>query len=348
MKRKILALVGTLALVSVLVVPMAALADEEGGVGGTFSNNNAPSITSVQLWNVSGPAEVTAMTPQVEFDVRVKVTDVDGLTDFTTIVVKIYKDTDASADVTEFNAESADTKNCAIITWTQSGDLFSIDPSASTTWGFTEGDCVTGTADSVTAFQFKFTVGKVATEAAGAEADCWRAAALVTDDSADTDFDFDVSDNSMAWYGFINTNSGTVTWGSGDPILPGVDFEGTGSAATVSQTINYISNGYYDQQIKSAAATWSGAPSGTATLDDDAACSVADHFGLKADDDDNYADAVLVKYNATYNAIATDGEQTVEDGADEATNTIWIKLASTFAKATYTGTITYIIVNGSA
>ena len=342
--KKLLALIGTLVIVGAMLMPLAVFGDTEDTATGTFSNNNVPNITSVELWNISGPAEVTAMTPQVTYDVRVKVTDADGLADLTTIVVKIYRDTDASADETEFNAESADTQNCAVITWTQSGDLFSIAPSSSTTWGFTEVDCVTGTADSGTAFQFKFTVGKVATEAAGAATDCWRVAALVTDDSSGTDFGFDVSDNSMAWYGEISGVSGTVDWGT---VNAGMAIgEGAPSEKTLGVTVKYLANGPYDEKVKSDA-TWPDVPDNTAdaTLDEDGLTLASNAFSLKADDTATLGSEVFVTVAGV--AIDESGTQTAEAGHDAADNTLWLQLASTFIKDTYSGTITYIIANGS-
>jgi len=343
--KKLLAMVGVLAMLSAMLVPAAVFAAEEGTAAGTFSNNNVPSITSVELWSTGTPAEVQAMTPQVKYDVRVKVTDADALDDLTTIVVKIYRDTDASADESEFNGESADTQNCAVITWTQSSDLFSIEPSSSTTWGFTEGDCVTGTADSGTAFQFQFTVGKVATEAAGAAGDCWRVAALVTDDSSDTDFAFDADDNSMAWYGEISGLTDiTVDWGT---VNPGMDFgEDTDSEEAVVATINYIANGAYDEQVKSSTPWESAGAAADADLAIDGAPDVGQEFALKADDDATLTDAVVV-IAASGVAIDETGAQTLEAGDDAAENTLWLKLNATFAKDVYSGTITYIIANGT-
>jgi len=343
--KKLLSMIGVLVLLVAMLVPAAVFADEEGTATGTFSNNNIPSITSVELWTTVSPAGTTAMTPQVKYDVQVKVTDVDGLTDLTTIVVKIYKDTDASADETEFGLESADTKNCAVITWTQTTDLFSIEPSADTSWGFTETDCVTGSADSGTAFQFQFTVGKVATEAAGVEADCWRVAALVTDDSSDTDFDFDADNNSMAWYGEISGLTDiTVDWGT---VNPGMDFgEDTDSEEAVVATINYISNGAYDEQVKSSTPWTSAGEAADADLAIDGTPDVGQEFALKADDDATLTDAVVV-IAASGVAIDETGAQTLEAGDNAADNTLWLKLNATFAKDVYSGTITYIIANGS-
>ena len=323
-------------------MPGAALAGTEGGATGTFANNNTPTITSVQLWNISGPAEVTAMTPQVVYDVRVKVTDADGLTDLTTIVVKIYYD-DATEGTTEaeYDGKTANTQTCAIITWTQATDLFSIDPSASTTWGFTEGDCVTGTADSVTAFQFKFTVGKVATEATGGIADDWQIAAKVTDDSAETAWAADAEGSTMAWYGEITVPTATADWGT---VNPGMDFAEDGSSEeALGVAINYISNGAYDEKVKSST-VWTGA-SYNGTLATDGVTDVAQEFALKADDTGTLASAVVV--DATGATIDESGTLTAEAGDDAAANALWLKLASTFSKDTYSGTITYIIADGS-
>jgi hypothetical protein len=334
MKKRILVLTCVVTLMLALV-PATTFAATEGGATGTFSNNNSPSITYVKLYDTGGtPGETAAMTPQIEYDARVKVTDGDGKADLTTIVVKIYYDADGSTSGTEFDGKAADTQNCAIITWTQSSGIFSIEPSASTTWSL--GGTSVEPANLDGEFQFKFTVGKVATETTGSAK--WQIAARVTDDSAQTVWAADADSATMAWYGEITVPAATVSWGT---VNPGMNFAaGTPSEQPLGATITYISNGAYDEKVKSSA-TWST----VATLDVTGVCDDPNEFALKADDSGTFTSAVLV--DTTGAAIDESGTQTPETGDNAANNTLWLKLASTFDKGTYSGTITYIIADGT-
>ena len=333
MKKLFMPVVVVVTLVAMLV-PAAVFAAETGTATGTFSNNNLPSIDYVQLWNTSGPAEVSAMTPQVQYDARVKVTDADGKSDLTTIVVKVWYDADGGTPTSEeFDAISAgDAQTAIIITWTE-GVTFVLTEETDSTWVL--GSCVPPD-DLSGEFQFKFTVGKVATEAATGK---WQIAAKVTDDSSQTDWEAEAAASTMNWYGEISGVSGTVSWGL---VNPGMDFaEGDPSEEALNVTVKYVSNGAFDEKVKSG--NWAGVPSGTATLSANA--TSANEFALKADDTGTLTSAVVV--DATGVAIDETGALTEEVGHDAAANALWLKLNATFTKATYSGTITYIIGDGS-
>lgn len=331
--RKVLAILVAAAMLLTLV-PTAALAALEDTVTGTFAVNAPPSITTVTLWDTS-PTEVTAMTPQVEFDVRVKVTNVDGLTDLDTIVVAIWYDSDGGVPTLgEFDtivAGSGDAQTSIFITWTE-GATFVLTEETGSTWALGTG--VVGTADSSTAFQFKFTVGKVATETA---VGLWQIAAKVTDDSAETDWDYDTTPgSSMAWYGEVTVLPASVDFGN---LVAGTDF-GASTIQSVSSVI-YIANGAYDEKVKSNS-TWGG----SSALAEDGVTDVAEEFALKADDTATLASAVVV--DTTGVTIDDTGVQTVEAGADVTTNNLWLKLASTFTAGSYSsGIISYIIADGT-
>jgi hypothetical protein len=339
MKKLFMPVVVVVTLVAMLV-PAAVFAAETGTATGTFSNNNVPSITYVKLYDTGGtPAEVSAMTPQTAYAAWVLVTDADLKADLTTIVVKIYYDsTTEGTTEAEYDGKSAATQTCAIITWTESSGVFALTAMAGTTWAL--GTCVEPTtlADP---FKFLFTVGKVATEATGGAADDWQIAAKVTDDSAQTAWAADSNGSTMNWYGEISGVSGTVSWGL---VNPGMDFaEGDPSEEALGVTIKYISNGAFDEKVKSG--DWAGVPSGTATLATDGIPDAANEFALKADDTGTLTSAVVV--DATGVAIDDTGALTEEAGHDAAANALWLKLNATFTKAVYTGTITYIIADGS-
>ena len=328
------------AMLLAMLMPVAVLGDTEDTATGTFSNNNVPSITYVKLYNSGGSGEVTDMTPQTAYDVKVKVADADGLADLTTIVVKLWYDADGSTPTEgEFTAAAANTQSCVIITWTESGGSgsFAINPSSSTTWALGTGVTPANLSGD---FEFKFTVGKVATETTGSAN--WQIAAKVTDDSSQTAFgyDTDTATNDMNWYGGIDVPTATADWGL---VNPGMVFaEGSPSEEALGVNITYISNGAFDEMVKSSA-TWTGVPSGNATLSADA--GNANEFALKADDSGTLSSAVVV--DATGVNIDNTGILTEEAGHNAAANALWLALNATFTKAVYTGTITYIIADGS-
>jgi hypothetical protein len=334
-KKRIIGIIAALALVLALI-PVTSFAAEDTA-SGTFSNNNAPSIDYVKLYDTGGePAEVSAMTPQVEYDARVKVTDADGKTDLTTIVVKVWHDANGGTPTSgEFDAISAgDAQTAIIVTWTEGG-TFVLTEETDSTWALGTG---VAPADLSGEFQFKFTVGKVATETDTANG--WQIAAEVTDDSAQTDWDYDAQGSTMAWYGAIDVpDLTTVDWGT---VNPGMDWAEDGSSEeALGVAVTYISNGAYDEKVKSSD-TWTGGGE-TATLSADAGS--ANEFALKADDTDVLASAVVV--DASGVTIDDTGVLTEEIGLSGGTNTLWLKLNATFTKAVYSGTITYIIADGS-
>jgi hypothetical protein len=293
--------------------------------------SNSPSITSVSLTE-------TAMTPQTQYSVTVVVSDADNLSDLTTVVLKVWYDSDAGNPLeSEYNSASAHTQTCAIITYTLSG-TFVIDPTgAGTSWvlgsctPFTAGEKAATTGDCV----FVFTPGKVATETTGSAN--WQVAAKATDSASQTGYGYDTTPGAtMSWYGEITVTPAAVDFGT---LAAGTDFGAT-SIQNISEVI-YISNGSYDEQMKSNAC-WGGSSSFDAT----GACSNDMEFALKADNTATLGTAVLV--NTTGVAIDDTGTITGEGGDNVTTNNLWLKLSGTFTTGTYSnGTITYLIVNGS-
>lgn len=331
--RKVLAIVLAAAMLLTLV-PALALAAEDS-MSGTFKCNATPSVTSVTLTE-------TAMTPQTEYSVTVALSDADNLSDLTTVVLKVWYDSDAgNPSEGEYDSASADTQTCAVITYTLSGDTFAIDPSASTTWvlgtctaleagekSATTGDCI-----------FDFTPGKVATEAAGGAN--WQVAAKATDSGSQTAFGYDSTPGAtIAWYGELAVNPTSVDFGT---LVKGTAFAGC-TPQTVYDTsgVNYIANGAYDEKVKSSS-PWGGAT--LYTTDTDPASMPADNFSLKADDTATLGTAVMV--DTTGVAIDETGGLTSEDGDDVDVNTLWIQLASSFSSGQYDGTVYYMIADGS-
>jgi len=331
--RKVLAVMVAVAMLLTLV-PALALAAEDS-LTGTFTCNSEPSVTGVTLTE-------TAMTPQTEYSVTVALSDADNLSDLTTVVLKVWYDSDGgNPSEGEYDSASADTQTCAVITYTLSGDAFEIDPSASTTWSLgsctaleagekssTTGDCI-----------FDFTPGKVATEAAGGAN--WQVAAKATDSGSQTGFAYDTTPGAtMSWYGEVSVTPTTVDFGT---LIKGTTFAGcTPQTVYDSGGVNYLTNGAYDEKVK-ATSDWSGAT--LEPVEKAPGSMTADTFSLKADDTATLGSAVMVDTSGV--AIDETGTLTSEDGDDVDVNTLWIQLASSFTSGDYNGTIYYMIADGS-
>jgi len=332
---KFLAIMVAAAMLLTLVPTVALAAEDEDSLTGTFTCNAAPSVTSVTLTE-------TAMTPQTEYSVTVAVSDADDLSDLTTVVLKVWYDSDAGNPTEgQYDGATADTQTCAIMTYTLSGDDFAIEPSASTTWSlgsctaFDSGEKSSTTGDCI----FTFTPGKVATETTGGAN--WQVAAKATDSGSQTGWGYDSTPGAtMTWYGEVSVNPTTIDFGT---MVAGTAFADC-TPQTVYDTsgVNYIANGAYDEKVK-ASSPWSGAT--LYTTDTDPSSMPADNFALKADDSATLGSAVMV--DTTGATIDNTGTQTTEDGDDVDNNTLWIQLASSFTAGDYSGTIYYMVADGA-
>lgn len=332
-KRILVAIVVTFIMLLYLI-PMSVQAAEEGTSSGSFdAEGTSPVVNSVVLYDTEAtPATVTTMNPIVQYDVRVTVTDTNTLDDVDTVTVTIYYDSDGTYDTLD-RPSSGDPQDCAILTWTNPS-TWAIDAGGSSWWAINSGSCVAPTlSESTGTFQFIFTTGKVATETPGA--DEWHIYAVADDGTTGDNYQENLK---MNWYGEIivtgTANFGTVSLGTGFA-------DNTNEVTNIS--VNYISNGAYDKQVK--AGDWTGDPAGTATFDQTGACNNGNEFSLMAYISDTFGSAVQVTLAGA--TLDDTGLQTDESGDTEAANTLWLKVASVFTQATYTGSITYIIANGS-
>ncbi len=343
MKKRILSLAMVLALVAVMVMPTAALAGDSAT--GTFSNNNPPGITTVKLYNtIEAGTEVAAMAPQTVFNARVNVTDLDctsNLTDLTSLVVKVWYETGGGdATVGEFNAISAGNAQTAIImTWTQGASpAFVLTEASPSSWDMDPDACVApANLSGGGIFQFKFTVGNVATQTTGNK---WEVAANVTDDSGQSAWKGTLSAAAatMDWYQAITVPGTALDWGL---VNPGLDFNESSSNGTSKKaigTINYLSNGPYLEKV------FTGDWATGAIFDVTGGCGTPQYFSLKADYTATWGTAVQVVKTPGV-LLRTVAAQTGETGDNELACNLWLKLATTFTKATYSGTITYVITH---
>ena len=317
----------------------------QGNITGTFGINGAPTVNSVSL-------TPTGLTPQIQYTVSVSISDPDTINDLSTLVLKLYYDANGTTNETEFNGISPDAnaQNSAVITWTATAPgattytgSAALAP-AGTTWALgtstlPQDAAGPGTGDfglTTFTFQFVFTVGKVATQTVNPAR--WQVAVKATDTVGQTSFNKDAEGATMDFYGEINVPATTVNWGG---LPPGTDFAATAAQKSLGVTVTYIANGAWDSKVSSGA-NWIGA-SNTATLDPTGATAIAQQFTLKADDTATLGSAILV--STLGSLISNTGTQTLEIGTGVTTNTLWIRLSSSFIKDTYQGIITYIIAN---
>ena len=302
-----------------LVVALAPAALAAGDATGQFTIPSAPQDLIV--------TPDATMTPQVLASIDVTVTDFDGIGDISKVEVVFYYSSDGSA-VGDPLSLSADAQNVAKMTW-DSGS-WTMAP-AGTTWSIETATCVSPSGGTTGTWTFSFKPGTVATETVGSAK--WRAYAKVTSSNG-------LGDATSAIQVDMNINleiaiGSTIDWGD---VLPNSDF---GANEEGSIGVTYVSNGDYEALV-GASATWDGTPD-DATLDDTGVCAGTNEFALKAAADGVLASAVLV--DTAGSSIDNAGTQTSEDGNIVSTNALWLKLAEDFDTGTYSGSITYMIVN---
>lgn len=333
--KKILFIVTVFVLAIIMVIPSGVLAETDTVTGQFVTAQNEPSV-NVTLCNSDGTSPVTVMTPGMAYDVKVNVTDPDGKANLDTITLKVWYDADGGVPTsTEFDAITANATTAIIYTWTESTGLFVFTEESGSSWA--ENTTSSAPTSLPGDFEFKFTVGNVATETTGSAN--WQIAVKVVDDDPNTVFayDTDTGTNDMNFYSGIAVASTTVDWGL---VSAGMDFGDNTTSELNAGNITYIANGAYNK-IVSTTATWS-ITGDTAELDENGVCSSPNQFALKADDTGTLASAVLV---TTTGATIGSGTITSESGLTDATNGLWLKLASVFAGGTFSGNITYTISN---
>jgi len=295
------------------------------GTSGSVTIRTTPTITAVGLYQTDRTTAVTAMTPQVEYAVKVSVADAYNLSELTTVVLTIYYDTGGSYNPANIPG-SGNTQTAAILTWLVGGSpTWSIDAGTGTTWSIVSADSIqpslAGTSGD---FWFHFKPGKVATAANGK----WYVYARATSPSGSGDNHQD--SRTMNWYGEISVNSAAVDFGG---VAMGSDF----SANPLSGiSVTYISNGAYSMQVK-LSSPWSG--DGKAITLNTSGNPGTGEFSVKANGTSSLGSAVVA--TTGYVAIGT-GTQTGESGVASGTHTLWLKLGALGIPAVrYSGTIYY-------
>jgi hypothetical protein len=296
--------------------------------------NDAPVVNNVGIYQTDHITTVTSMTPQIEYTVKVTVSDYDTLNDLSTLKVTIFYDIDgayAPGDV----PGSGNTQTAAILTRTVSGTpSWSVSPGSSSTWSILSGNCVqpdlSGTSGD---FWFHFKAGKVATATSGSAK--WHIYAKATDQVSATGDNYQAN-RTMNWYGELTLNTPSVAWSS---VTPGSGF-GAGVNTQTGVSVTCIANGNYKTQVMSSS-SWTGTGS-NANFDNSGNCSSPNQFSLQANAINGFPGIQVTTSSAD---IDLSGVQTTETGVTVSTNTLWLKAAQVFRNSTYSGTITYTIAS---
>jgi len=217
---------------------------------GSEETNQPPTVDAVALYQSDESTLIIAggsMDPQVEYAVKVTVTDADTLNDVNEVKITIFYDSAGNDPVVP---GTSNTQTCAIITWTK-GSGWTIDPSASTTWVLVTASCKTPTMTATTGdWWAHFKPAKVATMSGAA--DDWDIYAKATDAAAGSG-ELYARDYEMNWYGEITVNTASVDWGT---VALGSDFVDN---EQTDISITYIANGTYNKQVK-ASSPWVAPP----------------------------------------------------------------------------------------
>jgi hypothetical protein len=330
---KLIRFIGVLMALAVLFSLAPVVMAAEDTVTGSFTPLNVlPTVTAVNVYDAAN-STIANISPQVYYFVKVTAGDGNTIEDIDQIDVHLFLDASGTDPV---SPGTGNMSSCGILTWDKDGggSEWTIDAGSSTTWSVVSANCTKPSSMTAASGEWVFVMraGKVATETPGAGN--WDLYGEAIDGSGSGDMY--QRDKEMLWYGEIST-SATAPFG-------GVD-NGSGFADDVNEvsgiSINYISNGNFDQLVKSDA-TWDGATY-TADYDSTGTCDDPQEFSLMAYDSDVFGSAVQV--DTTGVNIDNTGTQTDEDGLDVTTNTLWLRIALVFSNDTYSGNIVYIIAD---
>jgi hypothetical protein len=327
-----------LSLLIAVMPSLAVFAAESGSSSGSFTvGGEVPHIDAFQTYSDADClTQANDFTPQLTYYAKVTVSDANTLNDIQVVTVKIFYDDDTATPIDESTIVAGDAQTAAILTWTKTTGLWTIDAGTPTTWAIVSGSCVTPTMGDTTGdWIFAFKVGKVATESVGDAG--WGMHARVTDGTFYTHGLY-LTGKQVLWYGQITVSTANIDFGTVNV--------NTGFADNVNEvtgiTLTTISNGDFWGQAKSSA-TWHGAnPLNSADFDDTGACANPNEFSLKVWCDDTFGSAVQVTIAG---ANITTMTQTTETGMQRTEITLWLKIASVFPIDTYSGTVYFMVAN---
>ncbi len=334
---------------ALLLLAPAAYADDATTTGSFGAKSIPPDVESIEIYTTLDTV-ADPMTPQVTYYALLNVTCLNKLKNLKTVQATIYYDEDGG-DLPPVGG--GDTQKLAILTWTATGDTFSIESGGgSTSWSLEAGSSHPADLNLKNGdWKFYFKPGKVATEApsaahVNAEWDAEGKAIDKHDDSGT--LAYLAADKGMTWFGEIEIVSPVppagIDWGAVDL---GLTFEDADNPET-DIGVKYIANGDYYEDI--ASEDWDDGALPPEVVDlveldaDDAPPAGDGQFALKAYWDNVLGSAEKVPADFSYAHIKSDQGITSEVGNTENKNTLWLSLsAAGIYPGTYSGTIWYQI-----
>ena len=323
----------------------------DGAITGSFGATTAPVVSGVVV-HVAGTQQMaTTLNPQVSYDVKVTVSDADGIGELDTVVVKLFADSSTNGSLwtqTDFNTHTGNEQSSVVITWDRGTNTAVLNQGSGSTWALVSSTLPTSLEladedDISHVFIYRLTIGKTALETKPTNEYHWHVGALATDSGELTGYDR-LEYLTMNWFGEIDVPEGIVIdWGD---LPPDTDFSDTIAREAVGQAFTYLTNGSHAYTVKSSTAWNATEGGGTVYLSEDPLSDGGDHFALKAYSSDSLGDAVLFDEDGSSVNFATSGSGTTESGASLSNQTLWIKLSDTMTSAkVYSGTITFGIAN---
>ncbi len=345
-----------LVLLALMVVTLPVLADD-GDVTGTFGTSGTPEITSILIHDTGTTDEPGSLTPLETYDIKVTVSEADGLGNLDSLDVKLFADTAGLGldQYTEANFDNAapDQQSAAMIHWDRETNSNTMYFDGSTSW-------VLGTAtlpapadidgeDDPTSFTFVFplTIGKAAFET-NEDYYEWYLGAKVTDGASISTYDYfngTTAYKTMNWYGEIAVPQDiTVDWGNLPESTP---FWYADALERLNNIVIYNANGLFAMTAKTDT-TWTGSPDGSVTLTETVFPTELDEFYIRTayDGDFNADHARALDADGQPVEISPTMNPTQEGGYAVTEHTLWMSTSDNMTGGrVYTGTIYYGIAN---
>ena len=313
-------------------------------------STEAPLITLVQLHDHGTTGTPAALTPRQTYDIKVTVSDADGLGELESLLVKVYDDSTGSQNESEsvFNTVAVHEQHAVSMTWTRSTNSVVFNAAGSWSLGTStlpSEEQLDG-IDDPTSFTFIFplTIGKVAHETSGDGYE-WYVGARIADSEALTGyghFNGTYPYLNMNWYGEVSVPSNAaVNWGG----LPaGATYSDANAKQALGGPVTYTANGDHAYTLKSST-SWTAADLSEAVLDDDLSGDT-DHFALKAWPSDDYNSAVQLDPAGNFVTLGAVDGGTADYGQAIESYHFWIALSSAMTTPrVYSGTLTFGIAN---
>jgi hypothetical protein len=343
-KTKLSSIFALVAVLSLLLTPVAYAAGEGTAPGSFGAASAAPTVESIEIYRASDNTVASSMTPQVLYYAKLNITSINQLRYLKEVKATLYYDSTGAHS----GPGAANTQTCAILTWTAAGDTWAINTGGPTTWAIVGGDSshpdVTPTSHLTNGdWIFYFIPGKVATRApeTGNPVPRWDAQGIATNNNNQPSTAiYLVTEKTMECYIEISVNGG-VNWGD---VPLGLTFENATynpqPHTTDNVTITYIANGNYESDIKSDNWTAGSEIVGLSTGDPP---SNPGEFALKAFSSNTPASAVVV--TSGYTPMDQTGTITPDvTGTPISGNRLWLSLSTTgILPGLYSGTIWYQI-----